>query len=154
MPYKRLIPYLVYFVPVILGLSCISKVPESGKLFKEKSDLHDHPKKSSEDFKVFLGDFSNDSSFQLSRVVFPFVDCYVDPTGDSLCDKVERIKWKHLSLIKNNEIRAIEYSNCSSCPDLNKITYSIAGIENGTGTYYYFELRDNKWYLFWRLTYE
>jgi hypothetical protein len=103
-----------------------------------------------EDFYTFLDDFSNDSDFQVSRIVFPFVDC--DVNNDSSCTKILKSKWSFLKLIDNHEVRVVRESNCNDSRSEFKI-YAIISPE-GPGSLYYFKNVSGKWYLHHRVSYE
>lgn len=141
-------------ITLLLIVSCFQKEQVKQKEQVEETVINDNVGKlESENFKVFLSDFSQDSSFQKSRIIFPFDDCYIEPTGDSLCYKVDKLNWIHLVLVEGSDVRSIEYSCKTSGATSDEIIYSIEGIENGTGSFYYFERKKGQWYLKRRLSY-
>jgi len=141
---------LVLILSLIFFFRCGSN--ESKKNVDEIDSLSKRTTYKKENFNVFLSDFSKDSSFQLSRVAFPFNDCYVEPTGDSLCETIDKSKWIHFELIEEGEVKTVD--NIKTGSDSNERIFSIEGIENGTGSYYYFKRDKGKWYLKRRLSYE
>lgn len=140
---------LITLTLFVLGCGLKEQTKELNNVETFVSDTLTYEK---ENFNVFLSDFSMDSTFQLSRIIFPFKDCYVEPTGDSLCEVIENSKWSYLQLVDDGNITTIRNTNSNENSD--ERIFSIEGVENGVGSYYYFEREDGKWYLKRRLTYE
>ncbi len=143
-----------FIVLLLFSISCASQEKKVQKDESNdavvKSDIEDI-----EYFTDFLNLFSDDSVFQLTRIIFPFEDCSVESTGDSLCIEVKEVDWHHIALVEDGVISSID--NEFILPDHNKGDYkvfSINNIENGTGSFYYFKREKGKWYLRRRLSYE
>lgn len=109
--------------------------------------------KKKEDFRVFLYDFSRIKDYQLSRIKFPLLDCFVS-RDDSLCKKLSEEKWVIVELLKENKVEQIYNNFALTMEDTDERVFSITGIENGAGVYYYFKREKGKWFLAKRVVYD
>ena len=101
-----------------------------------------------ENFNVFLYDFSKDVKYQTNRIKFPVLMCTVDTNGDSLCTDLFEDKWEHLILLKEPQINLLSNNfNILKIEDTDQRVFSILGIENGIGSYYFFLREEGNWYL-------
>lgn len=101
-----------------------------------------------ENFYVFLYDFSQDIKYQTERTRFPLLMCDVEPNSDSVCTELLENKWEHKILLKVPEIIFMSSNfNTPKIEDTDQRIFSILGIENGIGSYYYFLREEGRWYL-------
>jgi hypothetical protein len=107
------------------------------------------PSINEEDFHEFLGQFRNDSAFQLQRVKFPFNVKSWDIEDVLTTYDIFTEDWKHLRFDYKNEYstRPIDAykQEIKVYPDSAKIEYR--GIDNGIYLDYEFYRKDGKWYL-------
>lgn len=105
-----------------------------------------------ENFLVFIQRFSSVPEFQLSRVKFPFKDCFLNANGvDTVCENILQAGWIHLRLVEESEEIALIFDNYHhEFRNNNERVFSYQGIENDVAIYYYFEKENGVWYLFKR----
>lgn len=111
-----------------------------------------------ENFLEFFEMFSVDTEFQISRVRFPFEDCYYIRAGiynDSIiekCDLIAKDKWMFINFKEgecdsNNIIKLIYTSFETDEKETGErvLEYVIPGTD--VAILYYFKLIENRWYL-------
>lgn len=106
----------------------------------------------SEDFELFIENFSNHESFQLERIKFPIKVVIPDNAHEGMApieETIGRYDWEILDLTYDSTYltrpydqyyQGIRYGNDTAVVE-------IRGINNGIYADYYFTLIDDKWYL-------
>ncbi|MEP7265374.1 MAG: hypothetical protein ABI772_12790 [Bacteroidota bacterium] len=109
-------------------------------------------------FEEFLEDFTLIKDFQISRVVFPLLDCAFPGEINSHCDTINKSNWQHLVLLDTSksviQITKI-YDNWNL--KMNDTAERVLSFEtNGKNvcSFYFFKRIENKWYLVKRLVCE
>jgi hypothetical protein len=105
-----------------------------------------------ENFQGFLFKFMTDSIFQVKRTEFPltFIHWKDDYPGNEV-DTVKLTKgnWKHewLYMIGFGEIPQVYDNFEMELRPTDRRLLHFKGVETGTNAKYFFETRENKWYL-------
>ncbi|MBF6640277.1 DUF4348 domain-containing protein [Flavobacterium sp. J49] len=145
----KVIKTYLYLILVLILSGCKT---ETGKVEIEKELIENHiPENVDEDFKTFLGFFSKDSIFQVSRVKFPLKVMEVDE--NNMLESKENV-------IQKNEYSTLdfEYPKDALTRELDRYTQNIKtkgnetvieirGVDNGIYSDFFFEKVGGKWFL-------
>lgn len=145
MKIKKSVSLLIIFFTVI---SCNYNNKRNSEAINSNTAIgHDSP------FDAFFKKFTEDSDFQISRIIFPLEQRYYDENTDTLISQyLEKENWKFVELDKpsgdtiNND--STDKYVVSVSGDNMKIVYSIKGVDNGINIYYYFKYDNDKWFLY------
>jgi hypothetical protein len=102
-------------------------------------------------FESFFTKFSNDSTFQATRIDFPLEYLFYTVDSDELQTKrIENETWHYVdfaddSLARKRSVDAFEVKWVKR--DSSNIEYQLTGIDNGISIKYYFSKRKGRWYL-------
>jgi hypothetical protein len=102
-----------------------------------------------EGFGIFYDKFFRDSTFQISRIVFPLKWHCESPTYDSKDSLIEKANWVYSNYsVYKNEFNIQIYDNFQkNFRNTNERLVSFEGVECGINLNLYFKLIHNKWYL-------
>ena len=107
----------------------------------------------SEDFIIFLSDFSSIPDFQKKRLSADLIECEINTDGDSICEKSERQSWKYINLEIGGSVKRIYDNFQLKTDDTDERVFSIERIEGGSSTYYFFRRYKGQWFLIKRVIY-
>jgi hypothetical protein len=102
-------------------------------------------------FEAFFKQFSTDSIFQESRIVFPLRHTFYDVYEDTLTSAtINANDWTFIDFRKDS--LAVSLKEDAFNIEINKkdslnVDYLRKGIDNGISMTYSFEKRDSRWYL-------
>lgn len=139
----RVLKHLIFIFFPILTLGC-------NEHKKQSEDIKIKSEKIDESFESFFEKFNRDSTFQTSRVVFPFKVMQLSDEGESddadtyNSTFIARSDWKKVDFTFPNEKNIIV--NKTRINE-NEVNFQY-GIED-TGIYveYFFQKREGKWWL-------
>ncbi|MFK8266259.1 DUF4348 domain-containing protein [Capnocytophaga cynodegmi] len=96
---------------------------------------------STPEFDEFFKKFNTDKSFQLSKIIFP-ITISIDEMGEISQKTIAKNKWEFDEIDENSDmyyvIKTVEGDNA---------TVWLSGKENGINVEYFFEKRNEKWFL-------
>lgn len=100
-------------------------------------------------FDSFLIEFSNNETFQLTRVDFPLNVKIIDIEDKEENISIIKDEWQHSNLLDTAGIETQEYGKYSQTVEVtNSIaTVKLRGIDNGIRIDYTFQLREGRWFL-------
>lgn len=142
------------YLSILFLFACGNNNPLSHtEKHKEKSDtikLGGNVGNAKEDFDKFFFKFCHNKEFQLERVTFPLVDCFLDTTfnHNMVCDSLRKEQWQHLFLFYDESYVVQFYDNFKhGLRDTDERVYAYVGVENDVAIYYYFKRINELWYL-------
>lgn len=112
-----------------------------------------------ENFFAFIVDFSTSRDFQVSRIKFPFADCYYNDTGTMafVCDSLLANVWEPLSFVDTSSgmvlVKTFYDSFEAAESDSDERVYAIFKPESDFAIHYYFKNMDGRWFLVKRRNY-
>lgn len=134
------------FILGVLLLSCSSRPSNNSD---NKSSVDQETLTSDNSFDEFIKEFSEDSSFQLTRIKFPVTYSYSsqdDETGAMETVQIPKREWKKINLIgKGGFEEAVEITK--SIKGSNTIELLVQGVDTGLSVTYCFEKENGLWYL-------
>ncbi|NER11775.1 DUF4348 domain-containing protein [Muriicola jejuensis] len=135
----------IYILVVLLTWSCLGQWNGI-----EKNETQPKETKT-ENFKLFLENFSLNKDFQLSRIQFPISDCEYIGTYASPCDEIEKEKWIHLILVDTTRTPATItdiYDNFElEMKNSGERVLAFEATETNVCRYYFFKAVREKWFL-------
>lgn len=115
----------------------------------QQIELKNASTSNSENFDEFLQNFNSDSSFQISRIIFPLKkEALSQDFLEEVSFSIQKKHWRFLPILGSADF-FIQISN----PDekgvekSNRKLLELNGIENGLYISYEFQLVDNQWFL-------
>lgn len=134
------------FILGVLLLSCSSRPSNNSD---NKISVDQETLTSDNSFDEFIKEFSEDSSFQLTRVKFPVTYSYSsqdDETGAMETVQIPKREWKKINLIgKGGFEEAVGITK--SIKGSNTIELLVQGVDTGLSVTYCFEKENDLWYL-------
>lgn len=141
----------IYFVYIILCTSLISCKNQSTRNIKYYRDSIENLAKTKnlrvdDNFELFLNVFSEDSIFQINRIVFPVKGKVLElGEGSEYVEIItERNNHSHMDFRTRRKENPDGYTISSKVSN-SAATVEVRGIDNGIIIDYYFEKRDGKW---------
>ncbi len=105
----------------------------------------------SEEFNLFLENFSLIEEFQISRIKFPLLECQYTGQYAMPCDKISEAAWSHLVLIDTlhapSTITNIYDNFGLQMRNSGERVLAFEATETNVCNYYFFEAIEEKWYL-------
>ena len=115
------------------------------------SQFFGQQKNENEDFQNFIVMFFALEELQKERTVFPLEYCYYEDYPEKTKTTfITEENWKPLVdsiYVKSHYFRNIYDNFGHKMRDTGERVFAYEGNETGTAIYYYFALRDNKWFL-------
>lgn len=145
---------LIMYSTLIIFYSCTqygshtSNIPKRALIKSDSLNL-DSSNIKSEDFNSFFLLFSEDTEFQLERVVFPFKAYSLDSTETIICNvPLQKRQWMHINLLFENGCVSCIYDNFKhELRNTDERVFAIEEMEHEGATNYYFKRIKGNWYL-------
>lgn len=139
-----MISRILIFMLGLLLLSCSSRPSDNPFT---KSSVDQETITSDRSFDKFIRDFSDDISFQLTRIKFPLAYIFQDEeTGEMVTIHISKKEWKAINLIGNGGFEE-EVTISKSTKNSNTKNILIQGVDTGVSVTYRFEKEKGVWYL-------